>query len=205
MKNYVKVCTKCGKYNQPNKEICDCGESLLFTIPSEVEEDNDEKKTVNDLVIKKKYRQCKVCGTKNYLENGKDVRKCNNPLCFNDELYRSRIEVETDENNKVIKDTENSVDSMKLIERGTKTELEIPTTGVVLGRLGSVYADFFADYEYVGRAHCEIRYANGFWQVKDMSRNKTRINGKEVSKEAFEDLKNGDLLSLANVHFEVRF
>lgn len=202
MKNYVKVCTKCGKYNQPNDEICDCGESLLFTIPSEVD---NKKNAVNDFAIKKKYRQCKVCGTKNYLENGKDVRKCNNPLCFNDELYRSRIEVESDEKNKVIHDTENSVDSMKLIERNVKIELEIPATGLILGRMGSVYADFFADYEYVGRTHCEIRYENGFWQVKDMSRNKTRINGKEVSKEAFENLKNGDVLSLANVHFEVKF
>lgn len=202
MKNYVKVCTKCGKYNRPNNETCDCGESLLFVIPSEVE---GEKNAVSDLAIKKKYRQCKVCGTRNYLENGKDVRKCNNPLCFNDELYRSRIEVETDEKNKIIQDTEKLDDSMKLIERSTKTELVIPTSGLILGRMGDLYADFFAEYEYVGRTHCEIRYENSCWQVKDMSRNKTRINGKEVSKEVFENIKNGDVLSLANVHFEVRF
>lgn len=197
MKKYTKICSICGIHNEPFAEVCNCGESLLFIIPSEVEEPTVE------IEVKRKYRRCKVCGTINYFVNGKDVRKCSNSGCFNDELYRSKIEIEGNEcENKENKETSKV---LKLIERISRTELEIPVEGAVLGRMGNVCPKFFADYEYVGRTHCEIKYSNGYWQVKDMSRNKTRINGREVSKEYFEELKYGDVLSLANVHFEVKY
>ena len=92
-----------------------------------------------------------------------------------------------------------------LMQRGTSKMLSVTSKGAILGRMGTEYAEFFENYEYVGRMHCEIKFLDEHWHVKDMSRNGTQINGKQVPKEEFVILKKGDLLSLANVHFEVDF
>lgn len=216
MSSYVKICNKCGTKNSVNIDNCSCGESLVLIIPTEVEGEDDKLTTCtkeNQIVTSegKKFRRCKVCGTINYLDNGRDVRKCSNPNCLNDELYRSKIEIECDRNvsaSDVNTEKDEQVDnekSIQLISRGTSNVLSISSKGAILGRMGTEYADFFTNYEYVGRIHCEIKFFDGHWQVKDMSTNGTQINGKRIPKDEFVVLRTGDLLSLANAHFEVRF
>lgn len=216
MSSYVKICNRCGAKNPAINDNCSCGESLLLIIPTEIESEDDNlivctKKNQFVASEERRFRRCKVCGTINYLDNGKDVRKCGNPNCSNDELYRSKIEIECDRNTRVNNaNTEKDEklgdeQSIQLISRGTTDVLSISSKGAILGRMGTDYSDFFADYEYVGRMHCEIKFFDGHWQVKDMSINGTQINGKRIPKEEFVILRAGDLLSLANAHFEVRF
>lgn len=211
MSSYVKICNKCGEKNPVTNDNCYCGESLLLIIPTEVEcvDKNldfgaDEKQILKS--AKRRFRRCKVCGTINYLDNGKDVRKCGNPNCSNDELYRSRIEIECERKTENAFNRDENFDKEQMIcllPRGTSMRFNISDKGAILGRMGTEYANFFENYEYVGRMHCEIKFLDGYWQVKDMSINGTQINGKRIPKEQFVVLKNGDLLSLANVHFEV--
>ena len=72
---------------------------------------------------------------------------------------------------------------------------DIKTSYIVEGNVYDIYP-------YVGRFHCELNFKNGEWYVKDLdSRGGTRINGSLIDKETV--LKQGDLLSIANAHFEV--
>lgn len=209
MGRYIKICSGCGRKNEVNSDKCSCGESMLMVIPMEEENDDEglclaAKEDSTEDKAEKKFRRCKVCGAKNYLVSGKDVRKCRNPDCLNDELYRSRIETEHREESgdEVELESDDKI-VMKLIAKGTSHVLNISSRGAILGKMGTEYADFFSDYEYVSRIHCEIKFVDGYWVVKDISTNSTRKNGNILPKKEFVPLENGDLLSLANVHFEV--
>ena len=196
--NLVRVCDNCGKENSLEVRICSCGNNLELICPTPATNKH------------KKYRKCIVCGQENYIENGKDVRKCSR--CGNNELYKSKIEE--------LKESEEEETEAITISKPEEEEKYIPAipvlklkmknssavipvhTDSILGRLGDVGAKELTNYPYVGRFHCELNFKNGEWYVKDLdSRGGTRINGSLIDKETV--LKQGDLLSIANAHFEV--
>ncbi|MCM1170600.1 MAG: FHA domain-containing protein [Clostridium sp.] len=216
----VVICDKCSSENPYGGEKCrSCGKDLTFIPPVEKRiadktEQNVKKcenKEVESILLSKRYRKCNACGTKNYLKDNEDVRKCIN--CGNDELYKCRIEEENiDEpekkeesilHNVILEKKDDSCLKVKLIEKKTGRILFIQKN-VVLGRMGDIDQDLFLNYPYVSRVHCEVLISDGKCYVKAMSApGGTRVNGVLVQEGKEKILKNGDLLSLANLHFKV--
>ena len=196
---YIKKCNKCGIENSVHTDICICGENLIMIVPTLAKE-----------IENRKFRRCSVCKTKNYLEDNRDVRKCSN--CGYDRLYVSQIEedneevfdVEKNKNEQEISAVSSNENLLKLHSKINDDVLTITEKGVVLGRLGSEYADYFLEYECVSKIHCEIKYIDNLWKIKDLSSYGTYINAKKIIKGEFINLNDGDLLSFANVHFEVK-
>lgn len=216
MNNYIKICSKCGKENIANADMCKCGESIIMVRPvlktenaSELAQNIQYEDNIVEEKIwpEKKYRRCLVCGMKNYILDGVDVRKCQNSNCKNNELFRSRIEMEKISTTTLEKKVcDESAECRKILQLKFKLGneiLDIRPEGEILGRMGSVNAELFEEYPYVGRMHCEIKCIDGQWKIKDMSTNGTRINGKVIEKNKYVNIKDKDVLSLANAHFEV--
>lgn len=229
MNNYIKICSKCGRENLANADMCKCGESIIMVRPilktenaSELPRNIQYEENIVEEKIcsEKKYRRCLVCGMKNYILDGIDVRKCQNSECKNNELFRSRIEMEkisTTTLEKKVRDESDISDSeSKLCDESAECKkilqlrfklgnkiLDIRPEGEILGRMGSVNAELFEEYPYVGRMHCEIKCIDGQWKIKDMSTNGTRINGKVIEKNKYVNINDKDVVSLANAHFEV--
>lgn len=209
METYIRVCDECGWENSVQDDKCEkCGHSLFQIIPTVKQQ--EAVKTI------KFFRRCKACGTINYFENNDDVTICK--TCGNDELYKSPKESEeTSDSISVCSKNENelsektapetiqSVQTIQLIGLSDGTKLNIPITGAVLGRMGTVKPEYFSPFDYVSRIHAYVDFKNGNWYIKDCSSCGTKINGIKIAKGTYELLNNGDLISLANVHLKVNF
>jgi pSer/pThr/pTyr-binding forkhead associated (FHA) protein len=77
--------------------------------------------------------------------------------------------------------------------------------GAIIGRRKGPYVQFFEQNSYVSGIHAQLKYKSGAgWFVIDMnSSNGTRINQNPIQPETENLLKNGDVLSIANVNLQV--
>lgn len=77
--------------------------------------------------------------------------------------------------------------------------------GAIIGRRKGPYVQFFEQNSYVSGIHAQLKYKSGAgWFVIDMnSSNGTRINQNSIQPETENPLKNGDVLSIANVNLQV--
>ena len=77
--------------------------------------------------------------------------------------------------------------------------------GAIIGRRKGPYIQFFEQNSYVSGIHAQLKYKSGAgWFVIDMnSSNGTRINQAPIQPETENPLKNGDVLSIANVNLQV--
>ena len=77
--------------------------------------------------------------------------------------------------------------------------------GAIIGRRKGPYVQFFEQNSYVSGIHAQFKYKSGAgWFVIDMnSSNGTRINQAPIQPETENPLKNGDVLSIANVNLQV--
>ena len=77
--------------------------------------------------------------------------------------------------------------------------------GAIIGRRKGPYVQFFEQNSYVSGIHAQLKYKSGAgWFVIDMnSSNGTRINQAPIQPETENPLKNGDVLSIANVNLQV--
>ncbi len=156
------------------------------------------------------FRRCRVCGHKNYLLNGKDVKICER--CHSDELYRSPIEREVEEIKEKSQNTEQTIENtcneqeikpthLELIQMQTQSKIEIPLEGAILGRLGTISPEVFEDNPYISRQHVQIKWEQIAWTITDCSSVGTRKNGEKLEKGKPYIIKQGDIISLADMHF----
>ena len=77
--------------------------------------------------------------------------------------------------------------------------------GAIIGRRKGPYVQFFEQNSYVSGIHAQLKYKSGAgWFVIDMnSSNGTRINQNPIQPETENPMKNGDVLSIANVNLQV--
>ena len=77
--------------------------------------------------------------------------------------------------------------------------------GAIIGRRKGPYVQFFEQYSYVSGIHAQLRYKSGTgWCVIDKnSSNGTRVNQTPIQPEAETALKNGDMLTIANIELQV--
>ena len=77
--------------------------------------------------------------------------------------------------------------------------------GAVIGRRQGPYVQFFQHNMYVSGVHAQLRYKNdtGWCIVDKHSSNGTKLNEHTLQPDVDMSLKNGDILSIANVSLQV--
>ena len=77
--------------------------------------------------------------------------------------------------------------------------------GAVIGRRQGPYAQYFQNNMYVSGVHAQLKYkADTGWCITDKhSSNGTKINDHVMQPDVDMSLKNGDIVTIANVHLQV--
>jgi len=77
--------------------------------------------------------------------------------------------------------------------------------GAIIGRRKGPYVQFFEQHSYVSGVHAQLKYKSGSgWCVIDKnSSNGTRVNETPIQPETETALKNGDVLTIANIALQV--
>lgn len=77
--------------------------------------------------------------------------------------------------------------------------------GAIIGRRKGPYVQFFEQHSYVSGIHAQLRYKSDIgWCVIDKnSSNGTRVNQNPIQPEVETALKNGDVLTIANINLQV--
>jgi pSer/pThr/pTyr-binding forkhead associated (FHA) protein len=77
--------------------------------------------------------------------------------------------------------------------------------GAIIGRRQGPYTQFFANQGYVSGVHAQLKYLPkvGWCVVDKHSSNGTKLNQRQVQPDVDMTLKNGDILTLANVNLQV--
>ena len=77
--------------------------------------------------------------------------------------------------------------------------------GAIIGRRKGPYVQIFGQQSYVSGIHAQLKYKSGEgWFVIDLnSSNGTRINQTPIQPETENALKNGDVLTIANINLQV--
>jgi hypothetical protein len=77
--------------------------------------------------------------------------------------------------------------------------------GAIIGRRQGPYAQLLQGQGYISGAHAQLKYAHATgWSIADKhSSNGTRLNDHQLQPDVEMSLKNGDILSLANVPLKV--
>lgn len=74
----------------------------------------------------------------------------------------------------------------------------------VFGRTTGIYPEFCSQI-YISGRHGELRCVDGRWQLRDLgSHNGTYVNGVKLEANAWTELKLGDQVKIATLHFTVR-
>ena len=81
----------------------------------------------------------------------------------------------------------------------------IGMNGAVIGRRQGTYTQFFQQNMYVSGVHAQIKYNSGTgWCVIDKhSSNGTKLNEHSLQPDMDMSLKNGDILTIANINLQV--
>lgn len=81
----------------------------------------------------------------------------------------------------------------------------IGISGAVIGRRQGPYSQFFQQNMYVSGVHAQLKYNSGAgWSVADKhSSNGTKLNEHQLQPDVDMSLKNGDILTIANVNLQV--
>jgi len=77
--------------------------------------------------------------------------------------------------------------------------------GAIIGRRQGPYTQFFEQNMYVSGVHAQLKFNYGSgWSVADKhSSNGTKLNERMLQPDVEMLLKNGDILTIANVNFQV--
>ena len=77
--------------------------------------------------------------------------------------------------------------------------------GAIIGRKQGPYAQFFTQNRYVSGTHAQLKYTPGAgWCISDKnSSNGTKLNERPLQPEIDMSLKNGDIVTIANISLEV--
>ena len=78
--------------------------------------------------------------------------------------------------------------------------------GAVIGRRQGPYVQFFAQNMYVSGVHAQLKYKAGAgWSIVDKhSSNGTKLNQHPLQPDVEMSIKNGDIVTIANINLEVR-
>lgn len=84
--------------------------------------------------------------------------------------------------------------------------IKIPENGGVIGRNGTICKEYFCKNPYISRNHIKIYCNRGKYLIEDLgSINGTKLNGLKLYPNTSVHLHGGDVISLANMNFEVKY
>ena len=77
--------------------------------------------------------------------------------------------------------------------------------GAVIGRRQGPYTQCFGQYKYVSGVHAQLKYNAGTgWCIVDKhSSNGTKLNQHQLQPDVEMALRNGDILTIANINLQV--
>jgi len=208
---YFKICPNCMFKNPVNQALCEnCSTSISMSRPVTEAHIFSPEECAKRVTGEKSFRKCRSCGTKNYISYGRALRECTN--CGDDEIFKSPVENEMDialTDSFSIKEKQNEqaayAKKMELCCVSEKFTLTVKGEGGIIGREGSVGADFFHDKKYISRRHAIITLKDERYSIVDVSVNGTKINGEALVKNQEYKLEEGALLTFADVSFMVRY
>ena len=223
----VRQCEKCGKiFENLAISICDaCGADIPIIFKT-IEKDTN----LSDNALW--YKQCPACGKWHKLTNKNDVtRWCENcgetainnlgeDRVFNFYQYQRMIDssantqvLDNKESAEDIKESNTKIDSkperkIRFVEMKNQNDgkvIRINPGKFILGALGDIESDYFYPLKYVSGKHLIVCVENEYVYIMDNnSRNKTRINGRVISKgEGMVEIHSNDKVTMADQTFEV--
>lgn len=87
-----------------------------------------------------------------------------------------------------------------------KIVIKIPPLGGIIGRFGDIEPSYFEKNSYVSRKHAKLTYMRGGYLIEDLgSANGTKVNGLKLYKNTSVHIRGGDIITLANMDFEVKY
>lgn len=100
--------------------------------------------------------------------------------------------------------TRSSIPSMTLVNESLGLRI-VAMNGAIIGRRKGPYVQFFEQHSYVSGIHAQLKFKSGTgWCVIDKnSSNGTRVNQNPIQPEVETLLKNGDMLTIANIDLQV--
>jgi len=208
---YFKICPNCMFKNPVNRALCEnCSTSISMSRPAAEAQTSSPEECAKTVTGEKSFRRCRSCGTKNYLSYGRALRECTN--CGDDEIFKAPVEIEADIaliDSLAIKEKQDEqatyAKKMELRCVSEKLTLMINGEGGIIGREGSIGAEFFYDKKYISRKHAIITLKGERYSIVDVSVNGTKINGDALVKNQEYNLEEGALLTFADVSFKVRY
>lgn len=81
----------------------------------------------------------------------------------------------------------------------------VAINGAVIGRRQGPYHDILSQFAYVSGVHAQLNYQHSSgWNITDKhSSNGTRLNNKKLTPDIPTSIKNGDIITIANVNLQV--
>ena len=196
-----RVCAKCGYKNaSPNAYYCgSCGAPIL------AEQKKADEKTYNPSEIIAEMRDRKITGQPSVPEKlfeDKPVKKANTQGFSGTTVLGEDDSFGTT----VLSDEELNASSYPcLIRKKTDEKIVLDKPVFRIGKEKS-YVDYFvSDNGAVSRSHADFIMKNGLYYVQDKnSTNKTYINGKAIPANVEVEIRDGQIIRLANEEFEFK-
>lgn len=87
-----------------------------------------------------------------------------------------------------------------LIPAGGGDPIPLRKLVLIVGRRPS--CDIQLDYPNVSSKHCEMAFINGYWRLRDLSRNGVKVNGVRIDEKFVQP---GDAIAFAKHKFEIDY
>lgn len=83
---------------------------------------------------------------------------------------------------------------------GKANKIDVFEDNRVFGRSDFINMLSSEDARYISRQHFQIKYENGKYYIRDLgSKNGTKLNGNDITGKGWIEIKNGDMIRLADV------
>lgn len=206
----VRICPECKKRIPVNNLVCNQCKVDLSLVPVEVIEDEDSTNSGNIRL----YKICPVCGNHVTVKDEKEkVKEC--PICGSDAIKRlAEDSVRREITDKIYQNdqpelkeatTNEENNLIQLINKSDGMKINLKKGIHVIGAYGDCENEYFWNLQYVGGKHAIIDVSEkGVFIEDNHSRNFTYINKRRIFPNKKEEIKDGDIVTMADQDFEVK-
>ena len=152
-------------------------------------------------------RRCTSCGGMMVVPD--DLNNSNSQTAYSTSMSASLSQSSSGMSNQFTmsrppQDITHGLPSLALINASLGIRIEA-VNGAVIGRKQGPYAQFFKGNMYVSGVHAQLRYnAKAGWCIADKhSSNGTKLNERPLQPDIEMSLKDGDIVTIANVNLQV--
>ena len=159
------------------------------------------------------YKVCPDCGFRNVDLQSLDCQECGQDLSNVSISSPPELPSQSDEDQdgpfSRMEETASAKtlipDQIKLVRESDNYEIEIPITGGIIGREGTLNKEYFEDHDYVSRTHAQLFYIGASCVIIDKgSTNGTMVNHSKLEEGKQHPLRVEDTVVFADVSFKVK-